>query len=143
MQEVLYTLKEYLSPELVFMIPVLMVLGSMLKKSNRISDSLIPTILSIVGIPLAMITSLANKYDVMNTVQIIVWILMSIGQGVFLGTTSVGVHQLLKQQGEYSKLKKWEQKEELLEELKQEMLETQGESRKKSKKSKTRDYESG
>lgn len=81
-----------------------------------------------------MITSLANRYDAMNTVQIIVWILMSIGKGVFLGTTSVGVHQLLKQQGEYSKLKKWEQKEEILEELKQEMLETQRESRKKSKK---------
>lgn len=84
MQDIVFSLKEYLSPELVFMIPVLIVIGSGLKKSTRISDSLIPTILSIVGIPIALITSLANRMDSMNKIQIIVWILMSVGQGVFL-----------------------------------------------------------
>ncbi len=95
MQDLVFSLKEYLSPELVFMIPVLVVIGKVLKKSNRISDSLIPTILSIVGIPIALVTSLANRMDPMNNIQVIVWILMSIGQGVFLGATAVGVHQFL------------------------------------------------
>lgn len=112
MQEIVYSFKEYLSPELIFMIPFLMVIGRGLKKSKRINDSLIPTILSCIGIPIALVTSLANKYEPMNTIQIIVWVMMSIGQGVFLGATSVGVHQFLKQHQEYKKLKTWEGKEE-------------------------------
>ncbi|ERT62267.1 phage holin family protein [Peptoniphilus sp. BV3C26] len=121
MQDIIFSLKEYLSPELVFMIPVLVVIGKALKKSNRINDSLIPTILSIVGIPIALITSLANRMDPMNKIQIIVWILMSIGQGVFLGATAVGVHQFFKQHTEYKNLKTWEEKENLIKEIKESM----------------------
>lgn len=128
MQDIVFSLKEYLSPELVFMIPVLIVIGSGLKKSTRISDSLIPTILSIVGIPIALITSLANRMDSMNKIQIIVWILMSVGQGVFLGATAVGVHQLFKQHSEFKNLKKWEDKEELIKEIK-ESMEVENESK--------------
>lgn len=128
MQDIIFSLKEYLSPELVFMIPVLVVIGSGLKKSNRINDSLIPTILSIVGIPIALITSLANRMDPMNKIQIIVWILMSIGQGVFLGATAVGVHQFFKQHSEFKNLKKWEYKEELIKEIK-ESMEVENESK--------------
>lgn len=121
MQDIIFSLKEYLSPELVFMIPVLVVIGKALKKSNRINDSLIPTILSIVGIPIALITSLANRMDPMNKIQIIVWILMSTGQGVFLGATAVGVHQFFKQHTEFKNLKQWESKEELIKEIKDQM----------------------
>ena len=121
MQDIIFSLKEYLSPELVFMIPVLVVIGKALKKSNRINDSLIPTILSIVGIPIALITSLANRMDPMNKIQIIVWILMSIGQGVFLGATAVGVHQFFKQHTEYKNLKTWEEKENIIKEIKESM----------------------
>ena len=128
MQDIILSFKEYLSPELVFMIPVLVVIGKALKKSNRINDSLIPTILSIVGIPIALITSLANRLDPMNKIQIIVWILMSIGQGVFLGATAVGVHQFFKQHTEYKNLKTWEEKENLIKEIK-ESMEVENESK--------------
>lgn len=121
MQDIVFSLKEYLSPELVFMIPVLVVIGKGLKRSTRISDSLIPTILSIVGIPIALITSLANRMDPMNKIQIIVWILMSVGQGVFLGATAVGVHQFFKQHTEFKNLKQWESKAELIKEIKKSM----------------------
>lgn len=121
MQDLVYGLKEYLSPELVFMIPVLIVIGKGLKRSTRINDSLIPTILSIVGIPIALITSLANKIEPMSDVQIVVWILMSIGQGIFLGATAVGVHQLFKQHVEFKNLKEWEAKEDLIKEFKESM----------------------
>lgn len=128
MQDIVLSFKEYLSPELVFMIPILVVIGKGLKKSTRISDSLIPTILSIIGIPIALITSLASRIDPMNRVQIIVWILMSIGQGVFLGATAVGVHQFFKQHSEFKNLKQWESKEELIKEIK-DQLEVESESK--------------
>lgn len=121
MQDIVLSFKEYLSPELVFMIPILVVIGKGLKKSTRISDSLIPTILSIIGIPIALITSLASRIDPMNRIQIIVWILMSTGQGVFLGATAVGVHQFFKQHSEFKNLKQWESKEELIKEIKDQM----------------------
>ena len=123
MQDIVLSFKEYLSPELVFMIPILVVIGKGLKKSTRISDSLIPTILSIIGIPIALITSLASRIDPMNRIQIIVWILMSTGQGVFLGATAVGVHQFFKQHTEFKNLKQWESKEELIKEIKESMEE--------------------
>lgn len=128
MQDLVLSFKEYLSPELVFMIPVLVVIGKCLKKSTRISDSLIPTILSIIGIPIALITSLASRIDPMNRIQIIVWILMSTGQGVFLGATAVGVHQFFKQHTEFKNLKQWESKEELIKEIK-DQLEVENESK--------------
>lgn len=121
MQDLVLSFKEYLSPELVFMIPILVVIGKGLKKSTRINDSLIPTILSIIGIPIALITSLASRIDPMNRIQIIVWILMSVGQGVFLGATAVGVHQFFKQHSEFKNLKQWESKEELIKEIKESM----------------------
>lgn len=128
MQDIVLSFKEYLSPELVFMIPILVVIGKGLKKSTRISDSLIPTILSIIGIPIALITSLASRIDPMNRIQIIVWILMSTGQGVFLGATAVGVHQFFKQHTEFKNLKQWESKEELIKEIK-DQLEVENESK--------------
>ncbi len=128
MQDIVLSFKEYLSPELVFMIPILVVIGKGLKKSTRISDSLIPTILSIIGIPIALITSLASRIDPMNRIQIIVWILMSVGQGVFLGATAVGVHQFFKQHSEFKNLKQWESKEELIKEIK-DQLEVENESK--------------
>ena len=128
MQDIVLSFKEYLSPELVFMIPVLVVIGKGLKKSTRINDSLIPTILSIIGIPIALITSLASRIDPMNRIQIIVWILMSTGQGVFLGATAVGVHQFFKKHSKFKNLKQWESKEELIKEIK-DQLEVENESK--------------
>lgn len=154
MQEVLYTLKEYLSPELVFMIPLLMVVGAFLKKSNKISSSNIPNVLCALGIPLALLISFTNQYEPLTIQRIVLIVLMSIGQGVFLGLISVGVHQLLKQNKERANLKKWEDEKEeektrkelkleLLEELKREMTEEKPKRGRKSKKDKENESESG
>lgn len=104
------------------MIPILIVIGSGLKKSARVSDTLIPLILSCLGIPIALVVSLASKYEPMSAYQIVVWLLMGIGQGIFLGAASVGVHQFFKQHSEYKNLKTWETKEKLREEILQEDL---------------------
>lgn len=120
MEGLVISIKEYISPELVYMIPILIVIGSGLKKSTRVSDTLIPLILSCLGIPIALVVSLASKYEPMSAYQIVVWLLMGIGQGIFLGAASVGVHQFFKQHGEYKNLKTWETKEKLREEILQE-----------------------
>lgn len=122
MEGLVISIKEYISPELVYMIPILIVIGSGLKKSTRVSDTLIPLILSCLGIPIALVVSLASKYEPMSAYQIVVWILMGIGQGIFLGAASVGVHQFFKQHSEYKNLKTWETKEKLREEILQEDL---------------------
>lgn len=122
MEGLVISIKEYISPELVYMIPILIVIGSGLKKSARVSDTLIPLILSCLGIPIALVVSLASKYEPMSTYQIVVWLLMGIGQGIFLGAASVGVHQFFKQHSEYKNLKTWETKEKLREEILQEDL---------------------
>lgn len=120
MEGLVISIKEYISPELVYMIPILIVIGSGLKKSARVSDTLIPLILSCLGIPIALVVSLASKYEPMSAYQIVVWLLMGIGQGIFLGAASVGVHQFFKQHSEYKNLKTWETKEKLREEILQE-----------------------
>lgn len=122
MEGLVISIKEYISPELVYMIPILIVIGSGLKKSARVSDTLIPLILSCLGIPIALVVSLASKYEPMSVYQIVVWLLMGIGQGIFLGAASVGVHQFFKQHSEYKNLKTWETKEKLREEILQEDL---------------------
>lgn len=154
MEDILYTLKEYLSPELVFMIPLLMVVGAFLKKSDKISSSSIPNVLCALGIPLALLISFTNQYEPLTIQRIVLIVLMSIGQGVFLGLISVGVHQLLKQNKERANLKKWEDEKEeektrqelkleLLEELKREMIEEKPKRGRKPKKSKENESESG
>lgn len=122
MEGLVISIKEYISPELVYMISILIVIGSGLKKSARVSDTLIPLILSCLGIPIALVVSLASKYEPMSAYQIVVWLLMGIGQGIFLGAASVGVHQFFKQHSEYKNLKTWETKEKLREEILQEDL---------------------
>lgn len=154
MQEVLYTLKEYLSPELIFMVPILMVIGTFLKKTNKISDSDIPNILCTIGIPLALLVSFTNQYEPMTNGKLVLCLITAIGQGIFLGLVSVGVHQFLKQNKERANLKKWESEQEeeksreelkleLLEELKVQMAEEKPKRGRKPKKDKVNEEESG
>ena len=112
MENLIISLREYLSPELVYMIPILIVIGSVPKKSNRVSSTLIPTILSKLGIPIALVVSLASKYDPMTPYQIVVWFLMGIGQGI---------QQFFKQHTECKNLKTWEEKENIIKEIKESM----------------------
>lgn len=121
MEEIVSLLNGYLAPEIVFLIPFLMYIGTLLKKSKRIADTLIPSILISIAIPLALIFSIANTIP-LNIAQWIAWCVTGIGQGVFAGSASVGIHQLLKQNVEYKNLKNWDKKEELREEIKKELL---------------------
>ena len=52
--------KEYIMPETVWLVPCLYALGSIIKRSIRIDDTLIPTVLCVVGIFLSALVSVAS-----------------------------------------------------------------------------------
>lgn len=86
----------YFSPEFVYSIPFLILVGRGIKCSNRIDDSLIPTILFLLGTTTSVIISLATN----QPCTIFQWIslaITSLGQGWLAGLTAVGTHQLFKQ----------------------------------------------
>ena len=61
LSEISSLVKEYISPEVIWLVPCLYALGSIVKKSKRIDDTLIPTILCVVGIFLSALVSFASR----------------------------------------------------------------------------------
>ena len=64
LSEISVLVKEYVSPETVWLVPCLYALGSIIKRSIRIDDTLIPGILCLVGVLLFIIydkTYIVNK----------------------------------------------------------------------------------
>lgn len=96
MEEMMSLISTYFSPEFVFSIPFLILIGRGIKKSKRIDDSLIPAILTISGIFTSAVITLAS-----NTPETIFqWLTFGItclGQGWLAGLSAVGAHQLFKQ----------------------------------------------
>lgn len=86
----------YFSPEFIYSIPFLILVGKAIKKSTRIDDSLIPTILFILGVCTSTIISLANNQP-FNIFQWASLVVTALGQGWLAGLTAVGTHQLFKQ----------------------------------------------
>lgn len=96
-------IKSYINFENIVMIPFLMLVGTKLKKSVKISDNLIPDVLVCLGIAGACVISLSANIPA-NAFQWIVLIMVAIGQGYFTGLAAVGVHQQLKQRGALKQL---------------------------------------
>ena len=59
LSEISALVKEYISPETVWLVPCLYALGSIIKRSIRIDDTLIPGILCLVGVLLSALVSVA------------------------------------------------------------------------------------
>ena len=57
--EISALIKEYISPETVWLVPCLYALGCIIKKSIRIDDTLIPSVLCLVGVLLSALVSVA------------------------------------------------------------------------------------
>lgn len=79
--------KEYIMPETVWLVPCLYALGSIIKRSIRIDDTLIPTVLCVVGIFLSALVSVASC-EPTNWMQWVILVAVSIGQGYVLGSGS-------------------------------------------------------
>ena len=86
-------LEQYILPEITIIIPVLIVIGMMLKKATYIQDWTIPILLAVVGILLAVITIGAKDGYTSES------IVTGIVQGILATGMAVYVHQLSIQTG--------------------------------------------
>ena len=88
--------QEYIQPGLLVLIPVLYLIGSVVKGSTGIDNRHIPTILTIVGIVMCTIYLFATA--VYNTSQdIAMLVFTAVVQGVLCAGASVLANQLVKQ----------------------------------------------
>lgn len=94
--QISFLVKEYIMPETVWLVPCLYALGSIIKRSIRIDDTLIPTVLCVVGIFLSALASVASCEPI-NWMQWVILIAVSIGQGYVLAAAAVCLNQLIKQ----------------------------------------------
>lgn len=86
-------LKEFIKPELVVLIPVLYLIGVMIKNTLLIKDKYIPLILGLSGIVLSVIWLLATE----GTDNIFMAVFTAITQGILCAGASVYVNQVIKQ----------------------------------------------
>lgn len=86
-------LEQYILPDVMIIIPVLIIIGMMLKKAEYIKDWLIPILLAVVGVLLAVVTIGAR--DNYSTESIVTGII----QGILATGMAVYGHQLYVQTG--------------------------------------------
>ena len=94
--EFLSMLKEYIHPQLLVLIPVLVVLGAMLKQSQLIPDQHIPCILGVTGVVLCALYTLSNL-DQFTPQSIANGLFTAVVQGFLVAGGAVYSHQLYKQ----------------------------------------------
>lgn len=83
--------QEYIKPELLILIPVLYIVGMILKNTEKISDKYIPLILGVCGIFLSSIYVLSiSSFSLTG-------IFTGITQGILTAGTAVYADQLVKQ----------------------------------------------
>ncbi len=87
--------KEFIKPEILILIPVLYLIGMMIKSTTLIKDKYIPLVLGIVGIVLVTVYILATE----GTENIYMAIFTAVTQGILCAGASVYVNQLAKQLG--------------------------------------------
>lgn len=83
--------KEYIKPELLVMVPVLYVIGMMMKRTKKIDDRLIPSILGVVGIVLACVYVLGTEPPSM------IGAFTAFTQGILAAGMAVYINQQIKQ----------------------------------------------
>lgn len=105
LNEISALIKEYITPETVWLVPCLYALGSIIKRSVRIDDTLIPTVLCVVGVFLSALVSVASC-EPTSWMQWVILVAVSIGQGYVLAAAAVCLNQLIKQHRISGRLKK-------------------------------------
>lgn len=86
----------YIKPELLILVPVLYLIGMIIKKTQYINDKFIPLVLCIVSIVLAILYVLATA-DLNTFRNVITAIFTSITQGILCAGCAVFVNQSYKQ----------------------------------------------
>ncbi len=88
---------EYISPELVSLLPILYAIGTLLKKSS-ISDWMIPFIIGVISIVLSCVWTAASC-RMTSAADIFASLASGIMQGVLCASVTVYAHNLVKQYG--------------------------------------------
>ena len=88
-------LQEFIKPELLILVPVLYVLGVILKKS-AVKDKLIPALLGGIGIALSLVWVLAMS-DLVSWRDVLMAGFSAVTQGILAAGASVYCNQLVKQ----------------------------------------------
>ena len=88
-------LKEFIKPELLVLVPVLYILGAILKKS-AVKDKLIPALLGGIGIALSLVWVLAMS-DLVSWRDVLLAGFSAVTQGILTAGASVYVNQMIKQ----------------------------------------------
>lgn len=88
--------EDFIKPELLILIPVLYLIGAGIKKSKKVSDSLIPLIIGGVGVILSALWVFAST-EITGSKEIATAIFTSITQGVLVAGASVYTNQIYKQ----------------------------------------------
>lgn len=91
------TVKEFIKPELLILIPVLYFIGTGIKKSE-IKDKRIPLLLGICGVVLSILWVFADS-AIGGIQSVLLALFTAVTQGVLCAGASVFFHQLMKQQG--------------------------------------------
>lgn len=84
-------LNDYIKPELVVLIPVLYIIGMMMKNTKKIDDRSIPSVLGFVGVVLSMIWTIGSGGLCTQT------IFLGITQGILVAGAAVYTNQIIKQ----------------------------------------------
>lgn len=92
------SIMEFISPELLVLIPVLYFVGLAIKNSATVADKFIPLILGGVGVLLAVVYTFATTL-IGNFSEGLLAAFVGITQGVLCAGCSVYVNQLIKQNG--------------------------------------------
>lgn len=88
-------LKEFIKPELLVLVPVLYIVGVILKKST-VRDKLIPALLGGIGIVLSLAWVLATS-DLVTWRDVLLAGFSAVTQGILAAGASVYCNQLVKQ----------------------------------------------
>ena len=91
------SLTQYLQPELLILVPVLYLIGMALKKSEKVSDKLIPIILGICGVVIAVICCFATVTITDGYKGVLMILFTAVTQGILCAGASVYVNQIVKQ----------------------------------------------
>lgn len=88
-------LKEFIKPELLILVPVLYIVGIILKKS-AVRDKLIPALLGGVGVVLSLLWVLGTS-DLVSWRDVLLAGFSAVTQGILAAGASVYCNQLVKQ----------------------------------------------
>ena len=95
--DVINTVKEYIEPELIILIPVLFAIGYAIRKNEKIDSRNIPLVLGLIGVILAALWVVANM-SAFTMQGVLIAIFTAIVQGILVAAVAVYTNELIKQQ---------------------------------------------